>query len=115
MRLDEFPLLDALKKAVAEEGYHTATPIQEKTILPGLEGRDILGIAQTGTGKTAAFALPILHRLMQSRGGAGGLEHSAPGQAPESRQSHRAVRSLRALILAPTRELAAQIGESFQT
>jgi ATP-dependent RNA helicase RhlE len=95
MRLDELPLIEPLKRAVAQEGYHTATPIQEQTIPPGLEGRDILGIAQTGTGKTAAFALPILQRLSARPAPAG--------------------RPLRSLILAPTRELAAQIGDSFRT
>ncbi len=85
-------LLDALK----QEGYETPTPIQAKAIPPLLEGRDLLGIAQTGTGKTAAFALPILERL--------------------SRHPDRAARgTTRALILSPTRELAAQIGDSFKT
>jgi ATP-dependent RNA helicase RhlE len=85
------PLLHAL----AAEGYTTPTPIQLQAIPPALEGRDVEGIAQTGTGKTAAFALPILHRL-----------HANPRRAPP--------RSARALVLAPTRELAAQIAESFR-
>ncbi len=89
-----------LNRALAAEGYVTPTPIQSQAIPPALGGRDILGIAQTGTGKTAAFALPILHRLL-----AMGPVQGAPsrGRAP------------RALVLAPTRELAAQIGESFAT
>ena len=123
MRLDELPLIEPLKRAVAKEGYHTATPIQEKTIPPGLEGRDVLGIAQTGTGKTAAFALPILQRLSQS----GGAQNSdlPRSLAPRHGASHKPAsvngafggnnRPIRALILAPTRELAAQIGESFKT
>jgi len=85
-------------KAVEAEGYSIPTAIQAQTIPIGLSGRDVLGIAQTGTGKTAAFALPILHRLKSAEHAHG---HSA--------------RRPRALILAPTRELAAQIGESFAT
>jgi len=82
-------LLPALVRAVAEEGYEVPTPIQLQAIPPLLEGRDLLGCAQTGTGKTAAFLLPVLQRLQRSpRSGA-----------------------IRALVLAPTRELAAQIGE----
>ena len=86
-----------LLRALAEEGYQTPTPIQAKAIPPALEGKDVLGCAQTGTGKTAAFALPILHRL-----------HAEPVD-----DSHGFRRVPRALILAPTRELATQIGESF--
>jgi ATP-dependent RNA helicase RhlE len=82
---------------VAEEGYTTPTPIQVKAIPPILAGRDLLGCAQTGTGKTAAFALPILQRLAAS---------SAPNPAKQ--------RPIRALILSPTRELASQIAESFR-
>jgi len=91
LRLAE-PLLDA----VAAEGYELATPIQAQTIPPIMEGRDVLGCAQTGTGKTAAFALPILHRLAAD---------SRRGRPPLPRT----------LVLAPTRELAQQIAESFQT
>ncbi len=83
-----------LLKAVAGASYATPTPIQAQAIPPALAGNDVLGIAQTGTGKTAAFALPILARLTTGR-------RSMPG-AP------------RALILAPTRELAAQIAETFR-
>ncbi len=82
---------------MAEEGYTTPTPIQVKSIPPILAGRDLLGCAQTGTGKTAAFALPILQRLAAS---------SAPNPAKQ--------RPIRALILSPTRELASQIAESFR-
>ena len=92
----ELNLCEPLLKALAAEGYETPTPIQARAIPSLLEGRDLLGIAQTGTGKTAAFALPILQRL--------------------SEKSERAARgTCRALILTPTRELAAQIGESFRT
>jgi ATP-dependent RNA helicase RhlE len=89
--------LDAgLLKALAAEGYTVPTPIQSQAIPGVLAGRDLLGIAQTGTGKTAAFALPILHRLAANR-------RPAP--------RHHA----RALVLSPTRELAAQIADSFKT
>ncbi len=88
-------LLPPLQRALSEEGYEDPTPIQEQSIAHVLEGRDLLGCAQTGTGKTAAFTLPMIQRL----------ETSARPAAP---------RRPRALILAPTRELAAQIGESLR-
>ena len=91
----ELGLSAALIKALAAEGYETPTPIQARAIPDLLKGRDMLGIAQTGTGKTAAFALPILDRLSLHK------ERPAP-------------KTCRALILSPTRELAAQIGESFR-
>ncbi len=86
----------ALLKAVTSEGYDTPTPVQEQAIPPALAGRDVQGIAQTGTGKTAAFALPILQRLSASR-------------------TRPAPKTVRALVIAPTRELASQIAESFRT
>ena len=89
-------LAETLLRALTEEGYDTPTPIQAKAIPHLLQGRDLLGIAQTGTGKTAAFALPILHRFAANR---------RPTPA----------RHCRALILAPTRELATQIADSFRT
>ena len=92
----ELGLAAPLLKALDEESYTTPTPIQAKAIPGVLAGRDLLGIAQTGTGKTAAFALPILHRL-------------AADPKPAMRKG------CRALILSPTRELATQIGESFKT
>ncbi len=79
---------------MAAENYETMTPIQAQAIPPLLEGRDVLGCAQTGTGKTAAFLLPILHHL---------ATHPSQGRKP-----------IRGLILTPTRELAAQIGDSFE-
>lgn len=88
-------LAKPLLKALADEGYVNPTPIQAQAIPGVMGGRDLLGIAQTGTGKTAAFALPILHRLTENR-------------KPAPR------RSCRALVLSPTRELATQIGESFK-
>jgi ATP-dependent RNA helicase RhlE len=97
MKFQELPLLKSLLDAVEQEGYEQPTPIQEQAIPPILEGRDVLGCAQTGTGKTAAFALPILHHL---------TSNPAP---------HHARRSIRTLVLTPTRELAAQVAESFVT
>ncbi|WP_209426525.1 DEAD/DEAH box helicase [Pararhodobacter sp. SW119] len=81
-------------KAVVEAGYETPTPIQAQAIPAALEGRDVLGIAQTGTGKTAGFVLPLVTRLARGRARA---------------------RMPRSLVLAPTRELAAQVAESFDT
>ena len=95
-RFDELGLIPPLLRAVQEAGYDTPTPIQARSIPALLEGRDLLGLAQTGTGKTAAFSLPILQRL-------------ASGPAPSGQ------RHIRCLILSPTRELAAQIGESIAT
>lgn len=91
-----FELLNKhLKRAIDEMGYAQPTPIQQQAIQPVLEGRDVFGCAQTGTGKTAAFSLPLLHRLA------------------ERREPLRPCRPL-LLILAPTRELAAQIGENIE-
>jgi ATP-dependent RNA helicase RhlE len=90
----DFGLSPAVLDALAGEGYTAPTPIQTQAIPPGLAGRDILGIAQTGTGKTAAFALPIIERLLAD-----------PRRAP--------ARGCRVLVLAPTRELASQIADSF--
>ena len=85
-------LIAKLVDSVSSKGYTEATPIQAKAIPAILEGRDVMGGAQTGTGKTAAFALPILQYLFGNRS-----KHRAP----------------RALVLAPTRELAAQVEKSF--
>ncbi|MAS41553.1 MAG: RNA helicase [Rhodobacteraceae bacterium] len=93
---NSFDLAAPLLKALEEAGYTTPTPIQQQAIKPAAEGRDILGIAQTGTGKTAAFALPLLDRIARNR-------IARPGH------------STRVLVLAPTRELANQIAESFRT
>jgi ATP-dependent RNA helicase RhlE len=94
-QFSELGLSGPLLKALAAEGYTTPTPIQAQAVPVVLGGRDLLGLAQTGAGKTAAFALPILQRLAENR------RHGGPGSA-------------RALVLAPTRELAAQIGQSFR-
>ena len=96
MIFEELNLIDPILKALQEEGYTNPTPIQEQAIPHVLEGKDLLGVAQTGTGKTAAFTVPILqvlHRTAQ-------LEKHAP-------------RAIRCLVLTPTRELAIQINESF--
>ena len=95
MPFRNFGLSPEILRAVQSLNYVTPTPIQEKAIPHVMEGRDILGTAQTGTGKTAAFALPILQRL------------SGDGKAKRGR------RPVRSLVLTPTRELAVQIGESF--
>ena len=92
MTFQDLPLQPAILKAVAEAGYTSPSPIQAGAIPPVLAGRDLLGCAQTGTGETAAFALPILQNLS--------------AQTPQRP-------CIRALILAPTRELALQIGDSF--
>ena len=92
MTFKELNLIEPIMHAVAEKGYVTPTPIQEQAIPPALEGRDLMGCAQTGTGKTAAFTLPILQLL-----------------AAEPRTKGR--RTIKALVLTPTRELAAQIDE----
>jgi ATP-dependent RNA helicase RhlE len=92
---DSLGLIDPLRRAVLGAGYETPTPIQTQAIPHLLAGRDLLGCAQTGTGKTAAFALPILERLARTP------------RAPDRRGP-------RVLVLAPTRELALQIGDSFR-
>ncbi|GAJ28414.1 DEAD/DEAH box helicase [Acidomonas methanolica] len=89
-------LAEPIQRALVEEGYTTPTPIQAGAIPHLLQGRDLLGLAQTGTGKTAAFALPILDYLLRN-----------PRRAP--------AKGARVLVLAPTRELAAQIDDSFKT
>ncbi|NLH79848.1 MAG: DEAD/DEAH box helicase, partial [Phyllobacteriaceae bacterium] len=93
---NDFGLAEPILAAVKREGYTTPTPIQAQAIPHLVAGRDLLGIAQTGTGKTAAFALPLIHRLMEKR------KRPAPHSA-------------RTLVLAPTRELASQIADSFKT
>src|SRR3989304_187947 len=88
---DQLGLSDVLRKTIEDAGYEQATPIQVKTIPLMLAGRDVIGQAQTGTGKTAAFALPVLQQL--------DLNENAP----------------QALVLTPTRELAIQVAEAFYT
>ncbi len=91
----EFGLADPISRALKDENYLTPTPIQAQTIPLALAGRDVIGIAQTGTGKTAAFALPILHRILQNR------------LKPQPK-------TCRVLVLSPTRELSGQILDSFK-
>jgi len=90
----DFGLADPIMRALQEENYQTPTPIQAQTIPLALAGRDVVGIAQTGTGKTASFALPILHRLLENR------------IRPQPK-------ACRVLVLSPTRELSGQILDSF--
>lgn len=92
MSFDQFRFDPRIAAGVRASGYEVATPIQAATIPPVMEGRDVMGLAQTGTGKTAAYALPALHRMLSGPRGV-----------------------LRTLVLAPTRELAEQIGDSFRT
>ena len=93
------------------EGYSIPTPIQAQAIPHILAGKDVLGVAQTGTGKTAAFAVPIIHRLLEASNKILG----AGEQPSEAHNVAKAARKIRALILTPTRELAGQIEESFKT
>ena len=102
MRFHELRLAEPIVRAVAAKGYTTPTPIQTRAIPEALAGKDVLGCAQTGTGKTGAFALPILHRLARS----------AAENDQRTRKLTRGGRP-RALVLCPTRELATQIFESF--
>lgn len=97
LTFDQLNLQEPLLKALKETGYTHPTPIQERAIPVVLEQKDLLGCAQTGTGKTAAFAIPILQLLN--------------GQRP----AHKGPRAIRTLVLTPTRELAIQIEESFRT
>ncbi|MDQ5972266.1 MAG: ATP-dependent helicase DeaD [Patescibacteria group bacterium] len=89
-KFDDFDVHQVVKTNLRAKGFVTPTPIQDQTIIPALAGKDIIGIANTGTGKTAAFAIPILHMLMSQRGS-------------------------RALVVAPTRELAMQIEEDIRS
>lgn len=97
MKFEQLKIIKPILKALAAEGYNNPTPIQEKTIPSILDGKDLLGCAQTGTGKTAAFAIPVLQNLYLDN------------------DNNRGQRTIKALILTPTRELAIQIGESFSS
>ena len=97
MLFEDLSLSKSIQRAVFEEGYTQATPIQEKAIPFILAGKDLVGCAQTGTGKTAAFAIPIIHNLHRMVG------------------SSKKTKVIRCLVVTPTRELAVQIGESFDT
>ncbi len=93
MTFEQLGLIEPILKALKTEGYTSPTPIQQQAIPVALQGKDILGCAQTGTGKTAAFAIPMLQLL--------------------SKDKSKGYRYTRGLILTPTRELAMQIDESF--
>ena len=97
MTFQELGLCPSILSALKDLGYEKPSPIQEKAIPPALQGRDVLGCAQTGTGKTCAFAAPILQQLNARKA-----------------EPLRGVRPIRALILTPTRELALQIQECFE-
>lgn len=97
MLFEELSLSKSIQRAVFEEGYTSPTPIQQKAIPFILDGKDLVGCAQTGTGKTAAFAIPIIHNLHRMVG------------------SSKKTKVIRCLVVTPTRELAVQIGESFDT
>ncbi|HXV13052.1 MAG TPA: DEAD/DEAH box helicase, partial [Candidatus Krumholzibacteria bacterium] len=120
-------LPEPILRALDDAGYQTPTEIQAQAIPPALEGRDLIGRAQTGTGKTAAFAIPILVRLSKTPAHAGPPSREEPDDDAEAskpharpphhphRKSHDApARAVRSLILTPTRELAVQIEESFK-
>src|SRR5215210_8032543 len=106
MTFDRLGLTPELLRAVAQQGYTEPTPVQTEAIPLVLAGRDVLAGAQTGTGKTAAFVLPMLHLLHATR--------PAPRQLPYGNQRPRGSTGLpiRALVLTPTRELALQVEES---
>lgn len=101
MTFRELSVSEPILKALENKQYETPTPIQEKAIPVALEGRDLLGIAQTGTGKTAAFAIPIIQQLQN------------PRQAPDRPRQRRQRREIKALVLTPTRELAIQVDDCF--
>src|SRR5699024_7471618 len=93
---NDLNLVEPIQRALESEGYTKPTPIQEQAIPKLLQGKDLLGCAQTGTGKTAAFALPILQNLAAKK--------------PLKKETHQ----IKALAIAPTRELAIQIGDNFK-
>ncbi|MGI9484861.1 MAG: DEAD/DEAH box helicase [Geminicoccaceae bacterium] len=104
LRFSDLGLAEPILQALSAKNYTTPTPIQRQAIPELLKGKDVLGIAQTGTGKTAAFALPIIHQLSGQRGP---RDQSTP-------RDRRDLRGPRALILAPTRELAGQIADEMR-
>ena len=106
MKFEDLPLREPLLRGLQAAGYEAATPIQARAIPQLLKGRDLVGCAQTGTGKTAAFAVPTLQRLLET-------PDAPTGAQRRRRRSGR--RPIRALVLSPTRELAGQICESMAT
>ena len=101
MTFKDLNIIEPVLEALIKEGYTTPTPIQEQALPVLLQGRDVLGCAQTGTGKTAAFSIPIIQKLVSDRSNSFG------------EQSKKEKKKIKALILTPTRELASQIGDSF--
>ncbi|MEJ2494432.1 MAG: DEAD/DEAH box helicase [Ignavibacteriaceae bacterium] len=106
MSFEKLNLIKPIQTALANEGYTIPTPIQKQSIPVILERKDLLGCAQTGTGKTAAFAIPILQILHAEK---------EPGRSNGTSRHSRERRNIKSLILTPTRELAVQISESFST
>src|SRR5258706_15418745 len=102
MSFSNLGLADGLLRAVADEGYTVPTPIQARAIPEILASRDLLAAAPTGTGKTAAFTLPLLQKLTANT-------------PPHPQGPHHGPRHIRVLVLVPTRELAAQVNESVRT
>jgi len=123
MSFEELQLIEPLMRAVHASGYTEPSPIQAQAIPHVLAGRDLMGHAQTGTGKTAAFAFPILQRIVLEKAALVPAPIAMSATNPDSRNGGNnsnyrprlPITPLRALILAPTRELAVQIGESFET
>jgi ATP-dependent RNA helicase RhlE len=129
MTFEDLGLAEPILRAISTEGYSEPTPIQAESIPHIIAGTDLQGCAQTGTGKTAAFALPILHRLLEKPLPPEPKEERPPQRGPSRyndrsrgndrrRQNERPrgpVRKIRCLVLSPTRELALQIAESFRT
>lgn len=127
MTFNELNIVEPILRAIIEKGYDQPTPIQQQAIPVVLSGKDIFGIAQTGTGKTAAFAVPILQKLTienqknsasdgqtSSRNDSSDVVASQPAEDKSRRQvSKKPKRVIRALVLTPTRELAIQISECF--
>lgn len=117
MTFKELNIADSLLKAISEKGYNCPTPIQIQGIPIALSGQDILGIAQTGTGKTAAFAIPILQHLSKNNTSFPVSQDLREKKSfPERKnkpEKRYCKREIQALILTPTRELALQIGDSF--
>ncbi len=101
MLFSDLPIIEPILRAINEEGYKNPTPIQEKSIPTILKGRDFLWCAQTGTGKTASFAIPILQLLFE-------------GKSEKNEKTFSKQKKIRTLIMTPTRELAIQIEESFR-
>ena len=118
MSFTSLALSEPILRALSEEGYSKPTPIQSQSIPVVLEGRDLLGAAQTGTGKTAAFAIPILQLLSNEAGNSARNPNSgknaATGQQAHSNKRRKSNKPIRSLIVTPTRELAIQIDESFK-